>query len=228
MGCCRCSTEVVSQRAQQSVRASAAAAHRPSFRCCIRCRRRRARTWRCRCRAIASRASVRESWAAPSGTARRTIRRATRSSSARTIGAARCSSSAKRRQCRGSARRGSAMRRVDSAWTRRATAKGWLTAFDAENGRGSMEVRRAEARARRRHADGRRARVRRGPRRHRLRVRRRRWARAVADVDRSVDGRRIVSYLAGGQQRIGVAAGMRSPIWPGGSQSSHIIVYGIR
>ena len=38
----------------------------------------------------------------------------------------------------------------------------------------------------------------------------------------------IVSYLAAGRQRIGVAAGMRSPIWPGGSQSSHIIVYGLR
>ncbi len=38
----------------------------------------------------------------------------------------------------------------------------------------------------------------------------------------------IVSYLAGGHQRIGVASGMRSPIWPGGSQSSHIIVYGLR
>ncbi len=37
----------------------------------------------------------------------------------------------------------------------------------------------------------------------------------------------IVSYLAGGHQRIGVAAGMRSPIWPGGSQSSHVIVYGV-
>ena len=38
----------------------------------------------------------------------------------------------------------------------------------------------------------------------------------------------VVSYLAGGRQRIGVAAGMRSPIWPGGSQSSHIIVYGLK
>ena len=37
----------------------------------------------------------------------------------------------------------------------------------------------------------------------------------------------VVSYVAGGHQRIGVAAGMRSPIWPGGSQSSHIIVYGV-
>ena len=38
----------------------------------------------------------------------------------------------------------------------------------------------------------------------------------------------VVSYLAGGRQRIGVAAGMRSPIWPGGSVSSHIIVYGVK
>jgi len=38
----------------------------------------------------------------------------------------------------------------------------------------------------------------------------------------------VVSYVAGGHQRIGIASGMRSPIWPGGSQSSHVIVYGIR
>jgi alcohol dehydrogenase (cytochrome c) len=38
----------------------------------------------------------------------------------------------------------------------------------------------------------------------------------------------VVSYLAGSRQRIGVAAGMRSPIWPGGSVSSHIIVYGLK
>jgi PQQ-dependent dehydrogenase (methanol/ethanol family) len=37
----------------------------------------------------------------------------------------------------------------------------------------------------------------------------------------------VVSYAAGGHQRIGVASGMRSPIWPGGSQSSHVIVYGV-
>lgn len=37
----------------------------------------------------------------------------------------------------------------------------------------------------------------------------------------------VVSYAAGGRQRIAVAAGMRSPIWPGGSQSSRVIVYGI-
>jgi len=36
----------------------------------------------------------------------------------------------------------------------------------------------------------------------------------------------IVSYLAGGRQLIGVAAGMKSPIWPGGSAASQIVVYG--
>jgi len=38
----------------------------------------------------------------------------------------------------------------------------------------------------------------------------------------------VISYLVGGHQRIAIAAGMRSPIWPGGSQSSHVIVYGVR
>ena len=37
----------------------------------------------------------------------------------------------------------------------------------------------------------------------------------------------IVSYLAGGKQRIGVAAGMKSPIWPGGSAASQIVVYAL-
>ena len=37
----------------------------------------------------------------------------------------------------------------------------------------------------------------------------------------------IVSYLAGGKQRIGVATGMKSPIWPGGSSASQIVVYGL-
>ena len=37
----------------------------------------------------------------------------------------------------------------------------------------------------------------------------------------------IVSYLASGKQRIGVAAGMKSPIWPGGSSASQIVVYGL-
>ena len=46
-------------------------------------------------------------------------------------------------------------------------------------------------------------------------------------VGQSIGGG-IVSYLAGGRQRIGVAAGMRSPLWPGASQSSRIIVYGLR
>lgn len=38
----------------------------------------------------------------------------------------------------------------------------------------------------------------------------------------------VVSYAADGRQRIAVASGMRSPIWPGGSQSSHVLVYGLR
>jgi alcohol dehydrogenase (cytochrome c) len=46
-------------------------------------------------------------------------------------------------------------------------------------------------------------------------------------VDQSIGGG-IVSYLAGGRQRIGVAAGMRSPLWPGATQSSRIIVFGIK
>ena len=37
----------------------------------------------------------------------------------------------------------------------------------------------------------------------------------------------IVSYLASGKQRIGVATGMKSPIWPGGSAASQIVVYGV-
>ena len=38
----------------------------------------------------------------------------------------------------------------------------------------------------------------------------------------------IVSYSAGGRQLIGVAVGMMSPIWPGGSAASRIVVYGLR
>jgi PQQ-dependent dehydrogenase (methanol/ethanol family) len=113
--------------------------------------------------------------------------------------------------------------RMDSA----TAAKGWLTAFDAENGNvrwkfqapkpvlagvtptagglvftadlgGTVYAFDAD--------DG-----------------RVRWQIAVGQ---SIGGG-VVSYLAGGHQRIGVASGMRSPIWPGGSQSSHIVVYGV-
>jgi alcohol dehydrogenase (cytochrome c) len=38
----------------------------------------------------------------------------------------------------------------------------------------------------------------------------------------------IVTYLVGGQQRLGVASGMHSPVWPGGAQQSHILIYGLR
>jgi alcohol dehydrogenase (cytochrome c) len=118
---------------------------------------------------------------------------------------------------------GAATQRQDSA----TLAKGWLTAFDAETGRerwkfqapkpvlagvtptagglvftadlgGTMYAFDAD--------DG-----------------RVRWQVATGQ---SIGGG-VVSYLAGGRQRIGVASGMRSPIWPGGSQSSRIVVYGL-
>jgi alcohol dehydrogenase (cytochrome c) len=37
----------------------------------------------------------------------------------------------------------------------------------------------------------------------------------------------IVTYSARGRQLIGVAAGMKSPIWPGGSAASQVTVYGL-
>ncbi len=37
----------------------------------------------------------------------------------------------------------------------------------------------------------------------------------------------IVSYTAGGHQLIGVAAGMKSPIWPGAADKSRILVFGL-
>ena len=38
----------------------------------------------------------------------------------------------------------------------------------------------------------------------------------------------ILTYRAGGRQLIGVASGMKSPMWPGGAQQSRIFVYGLR
>ena len=38
----------------------------------------------------------------------------------------------------------------------------------------------------------------------------------------------VVAYLAGGRELIGIASGMRSPTWPGGTQRSRIVVYGIK
>ncbi len=37
----------------------------------------------------------------------------------------------------------------------------------------------------------------------------------------------IVTYTAGGKQLVGVAAGMKSPVWPGGASQSRIMVYGL-
>jgi alcohol dehydrogenase (cytochrome c) len=38
----------------------------------------------------------------------------------------------------------------------------------------------------------------------------------------------VVTYLAGGRELLGIASGMRSPTWPGGAQTSRIVVYGVR
>ena len=38
----------------------------------------------------------------------------------------------------------------------------------------------------------------------------------------------IVTYRAGGRQLIGVASGMKSPMWPGRAEQSRILVYGLR
>lgn len=38
----------------------------------------------------------------------------------------------------------------------------------------------------------------------------------------------IVTYNAGGRQLIAVAAGMKSPVWPGGASQSRVLVYGLR
>lgn len=37
----------------------------------------------------------------------------------------------------------------------------------------------------------------------------------------------IVTYTAGGRQLVAVAAGMKSPVWPGGASQSRIMVYGL-
>jgi hypothetical protein len=68
-----------------------------------------------------------------------------------------------------------------------ANAKGWLTAFDADN-----------------------------------------WNVIWKLATEQSMGGGIVSYSAGGRQWIGVATGMKSPIWPGGAAASQIVVYGLR
>ena len=37
----------------------------------------------------------------------------------------------------------------------------------------------------------------------------------------------IVTYMAGGRQRLAVASGMKSPIWPGGAQQSRVLIYSL-
>ena len=38
----------------------------------------------------------------------------------------------------------------------------------------------------------------------------------------------VVTYVASGHQLLGVAAGMKSPVWPGGAERSRILVFGVR
>ena len=38
----------------------------------------------------------------------------------------------------------------------------------------------------------------------------------------------VVTYAAGGRQLLGVAAGMKSPVWPGGAAQSRVLVFGLR
>jgi alcohol dehydrogenase (cytochrome c) len=38
----------------------------------------------------------------------------------------------------------------------------------------------------------------------------------------------IITYRAGGRQLLGVASGMKSPIWPGGASQSRVVVLGLR
>jgi alcohol dehydrogenase (cytochrome c) len=37
----------------------------------------------------------------------------------------------------------------------------------------------------------------------------------------------IVTYLANGRQRVAIASGMKSPIWPGAAEASRIVVFGV-
>jgi alcohol dehydrogenase (cytochrome c) len=38
----------------------------------------------------------------------------------------------------------------------------------------------------------------------------------------------IITYIAGGRQLVGVASGMKSPVWPGATTQSRILVLGLR
>ena len=37
----------------------------------------------------------------------------------------------------------------------------------------------------------------------------------------------IVTYLANGGQRVAIASGMKSPIWPGAADASRIVIFGV-
>jgi alcohol dehydrogenase (cytochrome c) len=37
----------------------------------------------------------------------------------------------------------------------------------------------------------------------------------------------IVTYLANGRQRVAIASGMKSPIWPGAADASRVVIFGV-
>lgn len=41
------------------------------------------------------------------------------------------------------------------------------------------------------------------------------------------NGGGVITYTAGGRQLLGVASGMKSPVWPGGASESRILVFGL-
>ena len=109
-----------------------------------------------------------------------------------------------------------------------ANAKGWLTAFDAENGsvRWKFEAPRPMLAAVTPTAGGIVFAADMGGRMYAFDAA---TGRILWQNDTGLSmGGGIVSYSAGGRQLIGAAAGMKSPIWPGGSSQSRILVMGLR
>ena len=58
--------------------------------------------------------------------------------------------------------------------------------------------------------------------------------RAVAQFEKASTVAKLAAAIehgaihTGGRQLLGVASGMKSPMWPGGAQQSRILVYGLR
>jgi alcohol dehydrogenase (cytochrome c) len=108
-----------------------------------------------------------------------------------------------------------------------ATAKGWLTAFDADTGavRWKFEASAPVVAAVTPTAGGLvfSADLKGGLRAFDAETGTVLWS---LDSGQSIGGG-IVSYAVGGRQRVAVAMGMKSPIWPGGAEQSRIQVFGL-